>query len=73
MFDLLKAIFFIAILANPARGVLVKFEKREIAEQSWIISAIKKNIRYIFLSLRIGVPHFRFFVLNQPFSLLLLN
>jgi hypothetical protein len=58
MFDLLKAFFFIAILANPARGVLVKFEKREIAEQSWIVSAIKKNIRYFFLSLRIGVSHF---------------
>jgi hypothetical protein len=60
MFDLLKAFFFIAILASPSTGVLVKFEKREITEQSWIVSAIKKHIRYIFLSLRIGVSYFWF-------------
>jgi hypothetical protein len=45
MFYFLKAIILIAILASPSRGVLVKFEKREIAEQSWIVSAIKNNIR----------------------------
>jgi hypothetical protein len=45
MFYFFRAIIFIAILASPSRGALVKFEKREIMEQSWIVSSIRTNIR----------------------------
>jgi hypothetical protein len=51
MFCILKFFIFIPFLANPSRGVLVKFEKKEIMAQSWIVSSIKNNIRY-FLYLR---------------------